>query len=215
MIEGGTYSEAVNMTTAPLGAQYGEFSFQTYNGQVVWNGPGYCLHVAGGAWAMLDGDFSLSCVASGNEANCCLLVDGGGTLALGGTQTIFGNCPSCSHMIIGQGGYLYLNPAGGSYTIAGGGINHIEVSGPGVFNAVTWSGYSNTVTLQNTPNFTGAFAYASGGSYMMYSKTFAGTGATGQRYNVSMNGVVNTNGAGASYFPGNAAGATYSGGQYV
>ena len=47
-----------------------------------------------------------------------------------------------------------------------------------------------------------------------YSITFSGS-ATGQRYNASQNSVINTYGGGASYFPGNAAGATATGGQYA
>ena len=44
--------------------------------------------------------------------------------------------------------------------------------------------------------------------------TFSGSG-TGQRYNASRNGVIDTGGGGASYFPGNSAGATATGAQYV
>jgi hypothetical protein len=44
--------------------------------------------------------------------------------------------------------------------------------------------------------------------------TFIGS-ATGSRYNVFANGVIQTGGGGATYFPGSAAGITGSGGQYV
>jgi hypothetical protein len=44
--------------------------------------------------------------------------------------------------------------------------------------------------------------------------TFAGS-ATGPRYVVSLNGVINTFGGGASVFPGNSAGSIATGGQYV
>jgi hypothetical protein len=46
--------------------------------------------------------------------------------------------------------------------------------------------------------------------------TFTNGGTvTGQRYNVAANGVIFTNGGGANYLPGNAAGASATGGQYL
>jgi hypothetical protein len=44
--------------------------------------------------------------------------------------------------------------------------------------------------------------------------TFSGN-ATGARYSALLNGVLYTGGGGANYFPGNAAGSTGSGGQYL
>lgn len=43
---------------------------------------------------------------------------------------------------------------------------------------------------------------------------FTGT-ATGKRYSAVSNGVIDTNGGGANYFPGNVAGTTATGGQYL
>jgi hypothetical protein len=66
-----------------------------------------------------------------------------------------------------------------------------------------------------TPAFSVAFAAAMvGASLFAQGATFSGA-ATGQRYNVQSNAVILTNGAGANYFPGNAAGATATGGQYL
>ena len=44
--------------------------------------------------------------------------------------------------------------------------------------------------------------------------TFVGS-ATGARYSVALNGVIQTTGAGASYLPGNSAGSSATGGQYA
>jgi hypothetical protein len=44
--------------------------------------------------------------------------------------------------------------------------------------------------------------------------TYSGA-ATGKRYAVATNAVLNTNGGGANYFPGDVAGTTATGGQYV
>jgi hypothetical protein len=45
--------------------------------------------------------------------------------------------------------------------------------------------------------------------------TFAGAAATGSRYAITANGVVYTSGAATTYLPGNTAGSTGTGGQYV
>ena len=42
-----------------------------------------------------------------------------------------------------------------------------------------------------------------------------GATVTGTRYSVTNNGVVFTNGGGATYLPGNAAGSSANGGQYL
>ena len=44
--------------------------------------------------------------------------------------------------------------------------------------------------------------------------TFSGS-ATGKRFEATVNGVIYSSGAGASYLPGNAAGTTATGGQYI
>lgn len=59
------------------------------------------------------------------------------------------------------------------------------------------------------------FNHAIGGSSTRATgMTFSGA-ATGKRYDVATNGVINTNGGGASYFPGNVSGTSATGGQYV
>ncbi|MGH6922224.1 MAG: DUF2793 domain-containing protein [Propylenella sp.] len=73
-----------------------------------------------------------------------------------------------------------------------------------------------TVTLTGTPAFSGAaFALCQRLAAMVVSgNTFSGS-ATGKRYDVSENADIFTNGGGATYLPGNAAGSTATGGQYV
>lgn len=71
-----------------------------------------------------------------------------------------------------------------------------------------------TVTITGTPNY-GFFAFADTVSSMQIpSITFSGS-ATGNRYIAKANGVIQTFGAGATYLPGNVAGSTSSGGQYL
>jgi hypothetical protein len=72
-----------------------------------------------------------------------------------------------------------------------------------------------TVTITGTPAFSQSYALADDVSLIRaVGMTFSGS-ATGVRYSVTVNGVINTNGGGASYLPGNSAGSTATGGQYV
>lgn len=101
--------------------------------------------------------------------------------------------------------------ATGNYTISGGAAAHLNVSSTGCYVDVT----GVTVTISGTPAFSAAFAdCAYPGMVNSSGVTWTGS-ATGVRYNAIANGVVNTQGSGATYFPGNASGTTSTGGQYV
>ena len=97
----------------------------------------------------------------------------------------------------------------GNYTISGGAVGHVVAS------SSTVRCQSRTITLSGTPAFSGQFANATAvGYYIASGLTFSGS-ATGPRYSATLNGVVNTAGGGASYFPGDSAGSTATGGQYA
>lgn len=71
-----------------------------------------------------------------------------------------------------------------------------------------------TVTITGTPAL-GTFATVEHASVLRAQGcTFTGS-ATGTRYDVRTNGVIETNGGGATFLPGGTAGATATGGQYV
>ena len=124
------------------------------------------------------------------------------TLAFGNID--FGACAS-GHVYIDT--YSSLS-AIANYTISGSSPYHWRISG-GYLLAT-----GITITLSGTPAFSTAFLYMNMvGSCYVGGITFSGT-ATGQRYNVSQNAVCNTNGGGANYLPGNAAGSA-TGGLYV
>ena len=73
---------------------------------------------------------------------------------------------------------------------------------------------TKTITLTGTPAFN-QFAYASRvGVMQVWQSTFSGS-ATGSRYNVDTNSVIFTNVGVASFLPGNTAGTSSTGGQYV
>ena len=98
--------------------------------------------------------------------------------------------------------------AAGAYSITAATTYHIFARGA----QVDISGV--TVTLTGTPALS-RFAYAAlGGTIRAVSSVFSGA-ATGTRYEVISNGVIDTNGGGAAFLPGNVAGSTATGGQYV
>jgi hypothetical protein len=74
-----------------------------------------------------------------------------------------------------------------------------------------------TVTTSGTPAFSGAFLHVDNGALadLLNAPTFAGTGATGKRYEVFNNAIINTNGQGAGYLPGGTGGSAATGGLYV
>lgn len=98
----------------------------------------------------------------------------------------------------------------GSYSITSGGQSHIL--------AVEQSGVrvnGGTVTITGTPAFSVGFVNVSLGAHSLISSvTFSGS-ATGPRYSAATLGVISTNGAGATYLPGDAAGTTATGGVYA
>ncbi|MBD9395132.1 hypothetical protein [Acidovorax sp. ACV01] len=97
-----------------------------------------------------------------------------------------------------------------SYTIAGGGGYHFQAANGGSITA-----NASTVTVTGTPAFSSAFASAANGSMLICASTTFSGSATGKRYDVTMNALIQTAGAGATFFPGNASGTTATGGEYA
>jgi hypothetical protein len=117
---------------------------------------------------------------------------------------------------LSAGGYAQIYAEAFSRLVATG--NYL-VSGNAGFHIFARTSYvdtvGRTVTLTGTPAYSTAYAFVeSAGVYQAYGMTFSGS-ATGSRYNVNLNGTVYIAGAGTSYFPGNAAGSTATGGQYA
>jgi hypothetical protein len=134
-----------------------------------------------------------------------ILVFGSGAIVVF-SNVIFGACATFHIQGIG-GGYI---GAQGSYEITGGAESHCELS-LGSILVVNADGI--TVTVSGMPAFSSAFLVCNGSQASAFGFVFAGS-ATGQRYLVFNNGVITTNGSGASFFPGSTAGAISSGGQY-
>lgn len=118
-----------------------------------------------------------------------------------GSSMRFGACAN-SHCYAEAGGIIYGRTA---YTISGSPGNcHYQAAKSGYIDVA-----GLTVTITGTINWGTAFAHASNGGFGNHvSMAFSTGGATitGTRFQVLNGGIIATNGGGASYFPGNAAG---------
>lgn len=115
--------------------------------------------------------------------------------------------PVC-HLVANPGGSIAVN---GPLFITSGGAEALSAQGGNITFIA-----GSSLTVSNMPSFSTAFAHAynSGGSISISGVTMSG-GATGKRYLAEINASINTAGGGANFFPGDVAGTTSLGGQYV
>jgi hypothetical protein len=135
----------------------------------------------------------------------CVGVRNGGTLQITGPMEY--GATSGYHLYLAQKSTLVI---AGDYTIGGSANHHIRVENA----AMLQINGGLTITLAGAPAFPIAFI----GAYRLstviaFGLTFAGT-ATGVRYRASLNSVIETNGGGTAYLPGDTAGALTTGAQY-
>lgn len=201
-VANGTYTGSVTFSTAQTGA-----------GSVVFTGntttPSNCListtsaacFTAGGKSSVNIQGFKLTSASSGD-----LLLANGANISVSGIME-YGASAGIQIRCAG-GGSIMANSA---YVISGGATRHYYTPTAG---CVLISA-SNVVTITGVPALSAYFADSDGtATETINGKTFLGS-ATGTRYNVTLNGVMNTAGGGANYLPGNAAGSTATGGQYA
>ncbi len=227
-----TIQKAIN-TTASLDISIYNVTIHvasgTYTGSVLVNGP----FVGSGSVSIVGDTSTPSNVLISTTSAACITVQNGGSLSVGGfkfrtttsgdgidvtsngTVTIvgaveFGALASGSvHISAANGGKLF-NIGGGNITVSGGAYAHIYAQQLG---GVVYAGV--TVTLSGVPAFSSFFAGANNmGFFRSAGVTYSGS-AAGSRYFASTNSVIQTDGAGASALPGNSAGTTSSGGQYL
>lgn len=113
------------------------------------------------------------------------------------------------HVVAYNSGEVNLS---GNQTITGAANSHLSATYAG---RIFTSAYgATTTTISGTPAFATAFALASRlGQILNFGTTYSGS-ATGVRYSSTLNALVDSSGGGASYFPGNSAGSTATGGLY-
>jgi hypothetical protein len=161
-------------------------------------GDGFLNGTGGLQWSVKDLKVQTS-------AGYAIHVSGSGN-SVGYGNLVFGACAS-GHVYAENGARA---SAVGNYSITGSATIHIGAGRGGLVGV-----YGRTLTLTGTPAFAGGFAnVASLGNILIGSCTFTGS-ATGPRYYLASNAVIDTQGAGASYLPGNSAGSAATGGQYV
>jgi len=192
-IADGTYTGTIalkSMTGAGWGVQLSGNTGTPSN--VVINVTGGCISADGvKSVYYIEGMKFLSSAGGGISAN------GGSYIGLSDIE--FGACSGGPHMSTQSAAIIevYTN-----YAISGSAPWHILADVGGVIKA-----NGVTCTLSNSPVFSNNFAQASSLSLLyMISITYTGTAATGQRYTVATNAVINVNGAGTTYFPGSIAG---------
>lgn len=143
-------------------------------------------------------------------AGSCITIQGSsGRGSLNFNNIDFGAC--AGNHLAAQNSGASISSGGQPYTISGNATNHYLCNSQGflVLN-------SSTVTVTGTPAFT-IFAQSTRLSFLdAESVTFSGAGGvTGQRFEADLNSVIFTgSGANPTYFPGNSAGTTATGGQY-
>lgn len=200
----GTYTGAVSATSPQVGA--GSITIlgdaTTPSNVVISTTSATAFRLSGFGVKLSISGVKISTTTSGN----CIYVSNGGVVAITG-KVEFGACAG-NHMITDTQGVISCTSV--NYDITGGATCHMNASQNGQIIV-----FGNTVTLTGTPAFSVQFARATGTAYLnAASVTYSGS-ATGTRYSVSNNAVIDTSGGGATYLPGNAAGSTAAGGQYV
>jgi hypothetical protein len=73
--------------------------------------------------------------------------------------------------------------------------------------------FGGTITVTGTPAW-GTAMFSVIAAVVLMQPAFSGS-ATGKRYSITGNGVINTGGQATTFFPGNVAGTTATGGQYI
>lgn len=200
-IADGTYTGGLGATVGPVGGNV------TINGNsgtpanVIVSTAGNSISATTRATITLTNFEVRSSAASGVVAGAA------GAKIICSTGMRYGAC-AAAQTKAEYGGDLQIATA---YTIAGAAIYHHQADTSGIIT----SGGGITVTNSGTNAFT-VFARASAtATIVTASNTYTGGTITGTRYIASSNAVINTFGGGASYFPGDAAGSTSTGGQYL
>lgn len=198
----------------------------TYTGGVVVS-----TQFTGGGSVVLQGNIGTpgNCIISTTSADCIQTTGGGVTLSVIGFKfatTTTGNCLRALYgSQINVTGAVQFGACAGihCYALDGGRISitaNYTINGGAQYHWVseacsTLVAANLTITTSGTPAFSSAFALArSAANVQVQSNTFSGTGATGPRYSVDTAGVIQTNGAGATYLPGNAGGVATTPGIY-
>jgi len=207
-VSAGTYAAGVNVSGGWTGGGTLYFSGDTTTPANVHismtTGLASCFYVS----APLPGTLRIQGfkVSSTVVSSSGIRVDTPGLIHVGKME--FGSC-TFAHIYINSVAVWILRVAGGS-TIVGSALYH-------VFVGATGSLYSNTLgaSLSGTLTFSFFALVLNAGQIIDQSTPYTGGTITGARYHAAQNGIINTAGGGANWFPGNAAGSVATQGQYL
>ncbi|MBJ9695452.1 beta strand repeat-containing protein [Burkholderia cenocepacia] len=163
-----------------------------------------CFYATGGAQYTFSGPWTL---VNNNAGASTAQASGAGSILIQGAGVTHG-ASAGSHLLANVYGQVQVT---GNYTVAGSSGSHCNAANAGAIGINS----GITVTLSGTPAFSTAFAQANGLSQISAGGISFNGSATGSRYISQSNSLVNSNGGGANYFPGNAAGVTNTGGLYI
>lgn len=196
-IAAGTYAAGVAGTAPLVGGTL------TFNGvgatTIIQTTTANCFSAGGGA------KFTITNMKlDSTSGNLLSVIDGGSIFP--GTGLTFSST-SASHMRANYGGTIQA-VYGAAWTTDGGAGFRLWALG----GLIGVDGVAETLT--GTPAVTTWAEADAVGRISAFGYTFSGS-ATGARYGATQNSMINTFGGGASYFPGNSAGSTATGGIYA
>ena len=120
-----------------------------------------------------------------------------------------------AHMIAVNGGYIGCF---GPFTVSGTSSNHMNISTGGriLCQQTSLPGFPvPTLNITAAVNVSDWLVMNGGATSIRYSSIIGAGNVTGRKYNINLNGFAETGGAGVNFLPGNAAGITATGGQYI
>lgn len=207
-VTAGTFVNGVTFKNSPNGT----IVMQVYGGGTVTiNVPNSnCVNASANSAVSVIGNFTLLATGTSGDINSgnAFLAQNGGLIAFSGVT--FGACTN-RHVLVNGGSAELLD----RYNINGSASRHLSATGSQ--SAIYGPTIAANVIVNGTPNFSDTFAFSSNGANIVFDRTltaFIGA-ATGNRYFVDYNAIIQTNGGGANYFPGSVAGSTGSHGAPV
>jgi hypothetical protein len=201
-VAAGTYTESLFLSTQYSLAELHLYGDLTTPSNVVIRPPSAAAIAVTNGATLTIGGFKLDCSVS-NQAG--LLATAGGIISVQGTME-FGTRATVQAT---ESAVIFIAGTFSGYTISGGGGAHLYADQESVIILRNMA-----VTVSGTPSFS-IFAIANNTSSILCSGTSFSGSATGARYSAFARGVVNTQGAGANFFPGSSAGSTALGGVYT
>ncbi len=169
------------------------------------NPAGVTALLGGGTTLPYAGKYEVRGVKFADASDTAIYISGAGAY-LQFDSCDFGAC--AQHIRVSRDANVALN---GNYTISGGAGRHFMVETRGFLGTNS----TITVTVSGTPAFSQQFAFATEMALIRHTAaTFSGS-ATGTRYSVALNSLIQTSGGGANYFPGDGAGSAATEGLYA